>query len=121
MILSSGSTMSQLIQGYVYFIWIPEMYNTQRYIKIGKAKNPTSRLTQLQTGSPYELQIYGLIQSPAYGTIETQLHRKHHNRRVRREWFELSLEEVDSELAELGGTRSVQPQPSCFSIFRCWR
>ncbi|MCW4039964.1 MAG: GIY-YIG nuclease family protein [Candidatus Bathyarchaeota archaeon] len=54
-------------------------------IKIGKTRqDPKERLKNLQTGSPEELQIVGLLK----GDIETELHNKFKNLRKHGEWFD---------------------------------
>jgi hypothetical protein len=59
-------------------------------IKIGKAKNVKHRLSELQTGHPYKLQILGVI----YGDmrLESALHKKFGNIRLEGEWFERTPE-----------------------------
>jgi len=71
-----------------YYVYV--VTSTKKYFKIGVAKNPDRRLSELQTGNPEPLQIEILIQCPsekaAYG-LESLLHRRFSRRRVRNEWF----------------------------------
>jgi len=57
----------------------------QDQIKIGKADDPESRLKQLQTGSPSELTLLGIIVDKA--TRETELHAQFAEERIQGEWF----------------------------------
>ena len=57
-------------------------------LKIGRSKNVTSRLKQLQTGAPHKLKI--ILIAPGQGHRERQLHRDlrmYRNRGQRGEWF----------------------------------
>lgn len=65
---------------YVYFVTDGEA------IKIGKANNPRSRLSGLQTSHHKDLAILAL--TPGDETLERELHRAFHVRRLRGEWFE---------------------------------
>lgn len=56
-------------------------------IKIGVSGSPESRLAMLQTGSPVDLRIVGLIPDAEPGT-EPDLHARFAHLRVRGEWFE---------------------------------
>ncbi|MEE9610392.1 MAG: GIY-YIG nuclease family protein [Desulfatiglandales bacterium] len=58
-------------------------------IKIGLAKNPKARLSELQTAHPYELHIVGVI--PNGGKLlESSLHKQFANERLNGEWFKES-------------------------------
>ena len=70
---------------YVYVVC-----STEYYFKVGVAKNPTRRLTELQTGNPEELRLDALVLCPnekAAYALEILLHEKFSRRRVRNEWF----------------------------------
>lgn len=58
-------------------------------IKVGRADDPTARLYQLQTGSPYRLKLLKVIWGG--GDIERTLHKQlqKHGLRIRKdgEWF----------------------------------
>lgn len=62
-------------------------------LKIGVSKNPTKRLKQLQTGSPYTLKLVGVF--PQQGNWEKILHdslkaykRTDYHKTVKGEWFD---------------------------------
>ena len=67
--------------GYVYFISEP---NLER-IKIGFSADPKSRLQQLQTGTPYELTLMGVVDGSL--SLERHLHDTLADYRVKGEWF----------------------------------
>lgn len=59
-------------------------------IKIGKAKNVLYRLRGIQTGSPYQLSILGVMLGRP--ELEKAMHSKFKNYRLNGEWFEASEE-----------------------------
>jgi len=59
--------------------------------KIGRSKNPYIREKTLQSEEP-EVQLITFRNAPP--KAETELHRKYADKRIRGEWFELSLDEV---------------------------
>ncbi len=71
-------------QTYIYFA---EAVGQDR-IKIGKADNPEDRLKQLQTGSPVELRLLGVIADKA--SRETDIHALFDQDRIQGEWFNAS-------------------------------
>jgi len=78
---------------YVYFIRVG---NTP-YVKIGVAENPTARLEALQAGHPDELTLEAVVRCEAVEAaykLESTLHYRYQRRNVRREWYELSPDDV---------------------------
>lgn len=69
----------------VYFIG-----NGRGHVKIGKARNPHSRMKDLQTGSPLKLEM--LVFIPGGASKEAELHSKFKKHCVRSEWFALEPE-----------------------------
>ena len=72
---------------YVYFI---KTLANPPMLKIGKASNPEERLSQLQTGCPYELKIVGRIKCKSEShalEIEKSAHQVCRTWFVRGEWF----------------------------------
>jgi hypothetical protein len=67
---------------FIYFMRAGE------FIKIGRAKNWRTRLSQMQTGSPYTIQPLLII--PADCELEVQLHARFYRDRFRGEWFHSS-------------------------------
>lgn len=58
-------------------------------IKIGRALHPEARLRELQTGSPTELRLLGVI--PGGAAIERLLHDTFGHARLRGEWHDPSI------------------------------
>ena len=76
-------------KGFVYLIKCNEWY------KIGKAKNVNSRLSGLQTGSPYLLELLHAIHCKDYTRAESYLHNVFADRRGLGEWFELTESDIE--------------------------
>ena len=86
--------------GYVYII---KCKNTDLY-KIGVSKaEPNNRLSNLQSGCPYELVFDSVYYCNHYGLLEREIHKRYSKQRYRGEWFKLNESQllcVKSELAE---------------------
>lgn len=69
-------------------------------VKIGysESESPINRFTQFKTYAPYGSEIIGFIQTYAAKEIETKLHRKYASLRLDGEWFELTDDQVQSEI-----------------------
>jgi T5orf172 domain len=86
-------------------------------VKIGKTFDVEARLRGLQCGSPVPLTL--LKTTPGYTELETALHNHFADRRRHGEWFDVTLAEVDTCLADLARTpeqrseiaRGRQPLP----------
>ena len=76
--------------GEVYFIF---MECDDKKCKIGKSDNPKKRTLQLQTGNPYELYVYKTL--PGYARLEKMLHNYFKEKKIKREWFNITFEDVD--------------------------
>jgi hypothetical protein len=71
-------------------------------IKVGRSKDPSQRLKQLQTGCPHPLKI--ILHVPGKGHLERQIHKKmrYRSTRTQSEWFEEgALAELPIPLYEL--------------------
>jgi hypothetical protein len=73
-------------EGHVYFI---EAVGSNQ-VKIGYSKNVKSRLRSLQTGSPFELILLGVV--PGSMSLELDLHKEFDCYRQQGEWFSVSDE-----------------------------
>lgn len=73
---------SRRVRGFVYFIGCGE------HIKIGFSTRPLDRLRALQTSHPNELEILGTQKGTR--SLESRLHKRFDDIRVRGEWFEAS-------------------------------
>ena len=65
--------------GNIYFI------RCQKYVKIGYAKDVSKRLSELQVGCPFELQIMSVI--PGTPALERRFHEVLRDFHIRGEWF----------------------------------
>lgn len=63
----------------IYFI------QCQKYIKIGKSKDPDIRIKNLQVGNPFLLTLLKVLD--LNDEYEIKLHRIFHTRKIRGEWF----------------------------------
>ena len=67
--------------------------NKDKYIKIGKSVNVKTRLSGLQTSTPYELEVLFVI--PAKPRYEALAHSKYKKHRIRGEWFKPHKDIID--------------------------
>lgn len=69
-------------------------------IKIGYSENesPINRFNQFKTYAPFGSEILGFIIISDAKEVESSLHKKYANKRLNGEWFEISLEDVISEI-----------------------
>ena len=96
--------------GYVYLIAAPE-----GLFKIGRSVNPARRLREVLCGSSGD-QLLTAIPSAEPGWLERYLHRAFSHRRVRREWFRLSEDEVGLILAIPAAARPEDIPPAVRSL-----
>lgn len=76
--------------GYVYLLQSP----TGAY-KIGRTKNPKSRLKTFEVKLPFEVEFTALIQTRDMYQLEIDLHTKYASKKIKGEWFRLEQEDVD--------------------------
>lgn len=77
------------------FLYILNCIGTD-YRKIGITDNPNKRLCELQVGCPFELQIERLYVYKNSKRLEYILHNALAIHNVRGEWFNISLEDIDT-------------------------
>lgn len=70
-----------MANNYVYFIRNPKT----KEIKIGRTKDPKSRIAKLSSGEHCKLELLGLVEAP---DLEKELHARFGNIRNRGEWFQ---------------------------------
>jgi len=76
--------------GYVY------LFQTSTGIyKIGQSIDPGKRLTSIQSSLPYKLSSIVRIPTNDMSKLENELHNRFRDKRIRREWFDLSPEDVE--------------------------
>jgi hypothetical protein len=66
------------------------------YVKIGSSSDSASRLRQLQSSLPVQMQLIATIQVNAANKVERALHAEFAPKRVRGEWFLLTEQAIES-------------------------
>jgi len=81
------------------------------FYKIGVANDPEARLTQLQTGNPYKLEITSCYEFQNADVVEKALHQAFGEKRHFLEWFKISGADFDrfKKICELLGGISYLP------------
>lgn len=74
--------------GYVYVI------KAGPYYKIGRTKNLDTRIMQLSTQPPFDIEFVHAIWTPEMTFLESKLHNKFAAKHKNGEWFELDEEDV---------------------------
>jgi len=68
---------------HTYFITRESVHHKPVYVKIGKSRDPVSRINNLQTSSPTELRTLFILE----GDREREMHTLFAEYRIRGEWF----------------------------------
>ncbi len=76
-------------EGYVYFIYD----YTRNRVKIGKSKNPKTRITDFKIANPGIELLYS-IKTDDYSKLEKDFHNLFKNKRIVGEWFNFSITEL---------------------------
>lgn len=80
----------------VEYVYVVNQTKSHFY-KIGRTnRSVASRLSDLQTASPQQLVVIHTIECVNSSLIESYLHRKYAKSQIRREWFELSPQQIRS-------------------------
>jgi len=87
-------------QGFVYFL---QQENKEGPIKIGRAKDIEKRIKQLQTSLPYDLYLIGKIDSVDYISLEIEIQNEVVDRKVRREWYDITIKEAETIITKYNG------------------
>ena len=87
------------------FIYVLRSGGTNRF-KIGLSKNVPNRLESLQTGNPETLYLICAFPMIDAFTKEQELHKRYKEKRITREWFELTEEDIDALMSEVGSSAS---------------
>lgn len=95
---------------YVYLIRCNDNHFQTKY-KIGIAQDVQTRLAQLQTGSPYVLEVMECYGYENAEVVERALHQAFKSQRVQGEWFELNYIQATEDFSKictmLGGTVGI--------------
>jgi hypothetical protein len=84
----------------------------QQFYKIGIASDVQSRLAQLATGNPFELELLAAYGFENANPIEIALHQRFSNNRKKGEWFSLDNYDLDllaNVCMSLGGLPTTLP------------
>jgi len=85
--------------------------STAGHTKIGISHNPQSRKSDLQTGSPLELELVAAVEPTTDAErYESILHERYSEHRARGEWFDLPEEKFSSLLSEFQDRGRVMPE-----------
>jgi len=103
------SMAQQTKRGYVYIISNIGSFGENVY-KIGMTRRlePIDRVKELGDASvPFQFDVHAMIYSDEARTLENELHKEFSNRKVnmlnyRKEFFNVSLEEIEKKIDELG-------------------
>lgn len=90
--------------GFVYIIYFKDTNKTTFY-KIGYAKNVKTRISDLQTGNPFEINIMFCFYCNNMRDTEKELHIKFKNLRYSKEWFNLEEENINNIKSFILNTR----------------
>ena len=91
---------------YIYVVKCNEFY------KIGYSSNVVSRLNSLQNGNPYPLQLILVRKLPEAKYFESVLHEVYKDFRIRREWFQIGLEDMNRLIKTITAT-SIDLELKC--------
>ena len=95
------------VNGYVYLVHC----KGTTYYKIGISKlNYHLRLSGIQSGCPFELEMIYVIHSNDHRNLEKELHDKFKDKRVRGEWFDLDEASLNTVMKYLQDTHQPQMQ-----------
>lgn len=99
------------LSGYVYLIREPF-----GRVKIGKTTDVERRISALNCGSPYELELLIAIPCDDMRKLENSFHERFAEKRVRREWFELSENDVSEVIKQYGEVADCKAEDVCTRV-----
>jgi len=77
--------------GYIYLA-----YSETQHYKIGKSKGPIDRINVFNTEMPVEVTMLHCFETDDMSMAEAILHKSFTDKRVKGEWFELALEDIEA-------------------------
>ena len=89
-------------------------------VKIGFSSNetPIGRFEQFKTYAPYGAELIGFIRTSEPAKLESLLHAKHASHRLIGEWFEISIEQVKSDIKLFSNLSDIEDKNN-FEIEWC--
>jgi hypothetical protein len=104
--------------GYVYLIGS----HIFKWYKIGKAKLPEVRITDIGILLPFKIEIIGVWKAENHSALETLLHEKYKQQRINGEWFNFRTEEIKGIFSYLPQNSRIFPNQAeveaAFTKFR---
>lgn len=93
------------------YLYVIASVSDTNVVKLGLSKHPEKRLKQLQTASPYELKVFHQeeVSSERVNIAEKALHSLLRHKKLKGEWFDLSVEEAISEVIYIRITEDLAP------------
>ncbi len=76
------------------YVYIIQNADEPSVCKIGRTNKPVRRMSELGIQLPFDIAIVRVIPCSDAVSLETELHRKFINKRVKGEWFRLDVEEL---------------------------
>lgn len=93
------------------YVYVVSAGDTGPY-KVGITHSIEARICGLQTSNMRQIKVHALFKAVDAGAcrlIETSVHRRLADRRVRGEWFDHPLHEVIATVCEIGGVGTAKP------------
>tara|TARA_R110000765_G_C18884416_1_gene602416 strand:- start:413 stop:949 length:537 start_codon:yes stop_codon:yes gene_type:complete len=86
-------------------------------VKIGYSSNstPLSRFDTFRTYAPFGAELLGFIETKEAKILESDLHKKYSDKRLKGEWFNISAEEVECLIVHYS-TETILIEKSNFQI-----
>lgn len=88
------------------FTYVYVLKHEHGFLKIGRADSPIARRNQVQTATPYEVELWKVVRCwdsvfmKDIGHLEDHLHEEFTDDRVRGEWFDADSEDVLETIRE---------------------
>lgn len=79
--------------GFVYIVYFEDS-SGKKFYKIGIATNPKTRMNDLQTANPFELNVLFCFYCSDNLKLEKQLHLKFSHLNIKNEWFCLNYKSI---------------------------
>lgn len=90
--------------GYIYFI---RCENTNFY-KLGVSRNPKRRICDIDSYLPFNLEILSIHYFENVYDVEEQFSKKIQYNNIRREWYNLEIEEAKNIMIELHNLNTIK-------------
>lgn len=75
-------------------VYVIQDIDVTGYCKIGKTNKPADRIGHFDTMLPFNVNVLHIMPSKDCTALETMLHRRFADKRVRGEWFKLTADDI---------------------------